>query len=88
MYLLGRILGLLIHQSIPPTFDLDTGPHSQDTELKTPGVVPVVHSKAWPRAGQGLALVTQPGRRSWDWNVGSSLVGTSAPSTCPAPSGA
>lgn len=30
VYLLGRILGLLIHQSIPPTFDLDTGPHVQD----------------------------------------------------------
>lgn len=83
MDLLGGILGLLICQSIPLTSDLDTGSHSQNTESKTPGVVPVVQSKARAREGQGLALVTQPGRRSWDWNVGSSLVPPVLPSPVP-----
>lgn len=62
--LLGRTLGLLALQAIPLTSDLDTGSHGQNTALKTPGVVPAVRSKARPREGQGLALVTQPGRRS------------------------
>lgn len=63
-YLPGGILGLLTHRAIPLTSDLDTGSHGQNTALKTPGVVPAVRSEARPRKGQGLALVTQPGRRS------------------------